>query len=105
MAQADNLERDDAIETLLPGSINHALTTSADFFLNLIIAKVSERSCWPRSTVIPWRRIDCLAILVHEQIKTGLQLASWADSLSRISGNLCPALFTNAANGLHSNAR
>jgi hypothetical protein len=70
MAQAYDFERDGTIETLLPGTINHALTTAADFFLDFVIAKVSKQFYSPRSTIIPWRWVDCLAIFANEQIET-----------------------------------
>ena len=44
MAQADHLERDSAVETLLPRAINHALAATTDYLQQFIVAKVARTS-------------------------------------------------------------
>src|SRR5439155_21303590 len=44
MTQGDNLECDDAIETFLPGTVNHALAAPTDFFQWLVITEHDRRS-------------------------------------------------------------
>jgi hypothetical protein len=43
-AKADHFERDGAIKTFLMGAINYALTASADFLQQFVVAKVCEHS-------------------------------------------------------------
>ena len=44
MTQGDHLECDDAIETFLPGTVNHALAAPTDFFQWLVITELDRRS-------------------------------------------------------------
>ena len=46
--EADHFKRDSAIETFLMGTINNALTASADFLQQLVVAKVPEYFCPPQ---------------------------------------------------------
>jgi hypothetical protein len=43
LTEANDFQRDDAIETFLPGAKYHALTTATDFFQQFVIAQFSEK--------------------------------------------------------------
>ena len=73
-AQADDFERDGAIETFLMSAINYTLTTPADFLQQFIVTKVSQNFN-RRRTVNSARHgflIGRVFILVVEQTKAGL---------------------------------
>ena len=53
-AKANHFKRDSAIETFLMSAINHALTASADFLQQFVVAKVAKYFC-PPGTDSPWR--------------------------------------------------
>ena len=42
LAEANHFKRDGAIETFLPGAINHALTAATDFLQQFVIAELSQ---------------------------------------------------------------
>jgi hypothetical protein len=79
-AQADDFERDGAIESFLMGAINYALTAPADFLQQLVIAEVSQDSRRSRG-FLSIRRPDAIIAagvndsgyrFVCEQTKAGL---------------------------------
>src|SRR5262249_14927263 len=45
ISQADHFQCYRAVETFLPGSVNHTLTAASDFLQQLIIAKIAEPAC------------------------------------------------------------
>ena len=51
--EADHLQRDGAIETFLTGAINHALTATADFLQQLVVAKVARYFCCIAAVFFP----------------------------------------------------
>ncbi len=56
MTEADNLERDCAIQTFLPGAIDYALTAASDFFQQFVIAKITQHFSQARSTALVGQR-------------------------------------------------
>src|SRR6266542_988182 len=100
-AETDNLERHDAIETLLMSTIDYALAAPADFLEQLIVAKVAEHSCRPRSAATTYSGllINRVAILAREQ--TDFQQTGATKFLRRIGENLRPALCTDFGGRRH----
>ena len=74
MTQTDHFEGNRAIETFLPRPVHDALTTTTDFFLEFVIAKVCKHSWLSRGAFYarPGRWISCLGALVYEKTKTCL---------------------------------
>jgi hypothetical protein len=66
--QSEHFERHTAIETLLMGAINYALTATADFLEQFIVAEVAERLSDLSST--NFARIRVIRVW---QVKTALQ--------------------------------
>jgi hypothetical protein len=64
-AQAFDFERDGAIETFLMRSVDYALTASANFLQQFVVAKVLQHFCCSRT-------VFRVFILVVKQTKTGL---------------------------------
>jgi hypothetical protein len=42
LAQADHLQRDSAIKTFLPGTIDHALSAATDLFEQIVVTEISK---------------------------------------------------------------
>jgi hypothetical protein len=82
--------------------VNYALTASADFLQQFVVAKVSQHFRRAR-TMTSTRGLRWIgrALILFEQTKTGLQKASPANVLRRIGENLCAALSANAISSLH----
>src|SRR5207249_9962309 len=97
MTEADNLERDCAIQTFLPGAIDYALTAASDFFQQFVIAKITQHFSQARSTALVGQRrySDSVLVLAGEQTETGFQQTGAAKFLRRVSENFRTALCTN----------
>ena len=107
-------ERHSAIETFLMGAINNALTASADFLQQLIVAKVPEYFCPPRdgfavancsrgSLSIVYANAffqagigDASYSVLVKQTKTTLQKTSRANFLCGVTGDSRSAPSANA---------
>jgi hypothetical protein len=113
MAKADYFQRDCAIETLLPGPIYNTLATAADLVQQFIIAEVGYRLFQTRNLFnlgggsgiadifSGVAVIVCAYRGACEQIETGLEEASCAESFRRISKNFRPAFSANSVRDLH----
>src|SRR6266496_5118509 len=107
MAEANDLECQCAVETFLPGAINHTLTAATDLLQQFIVAKVGQRLCRTRSTALMGQRCysDRVLILAREQTETGFQQTGAAKFLRRVSENLRPALCTDFSGSRHVDGR
>ena len=111
LAQADHFECDGAVETFLSRAVNYALTSPADFLQQFVITKVSKHlrviAARVLSAGLGYRPLGRRAVdarlqhFVREQTKTGLEQASRANSLPRVSRNFRPAFSANGGGSLH----
>src|SRR5439155_8334635 len=101
MTEADNLERDCAIQTFLPGAIDYALTAASDFFQQFVIAKITQHFSQARSTAIVGQRRCRVFNVASEQTEARLQQTGAAKFLRRISENSRPALCTDFVGRRH----
>ena len=115
LAEANDFQRDCAVETLLARSKHHALTAAADFLQQVVIAKVSQylgsTRCFftmvSSSRSIRFRIFIGIVVIasgyrcVQKQTKSYLEQAGCAKSFGRVGKDLRPALSTNSRHAGH----
>src|SRR5439155_11606928 len=109
MTEADNLERDCAIQTFLPGAIDNALTAAPDFFKQFVIAEIAQHFSRTHSllSIQCWHAIAAAGVadpgyrFTGEHTETGLQQTCAAKFLRRISKNFRSALYADFAESRH----
>jgi len=125
LAETDNFERNTAVETFLPRPEHYSLTASANFFQQLVIAKVRQRLCrmWSPLSMRRGIRVICFNIFneaavirlrrgyggrvaggngrAREQTKAGLEETAWTASLRSVGWDFGPALWANSEYARH----
>src|SRR5205807_9474442 len=101
MTEADNLERDCAIQTFLPGAIDDALTAASDFFQQFVIAKITQHFSQARSTALVGQRRSRVFNVASEQTEARLQQTGAAKFLRRVSENFRTAFYANFSGSRH----
>src|SRR5437660_11626984 len=101
MTEADNLERDCAIQTFLPGAIDYALTAASDFFQQFVIAKITKHFSQARSTALVGQRRSRVFNVASEQTEARLQQTGAAKFLRRVSENFRTAFYANFSGSRH----
>ena len=106
LAESNDFERNRAVETFLPRTKHYALTASANFFQQLVVAKLSEHLCRRAALLVEAVSAlvlhrDGLSSLVHEQTKAGLEETTWAASLRSVGWDFGPALWANSEYASH----
>src|SRR5437870_6618686 len=101
MTEADDLERDCAIQTFLPGAIDYALTAASDFFQQFVIAKISQHFSQARSTALVGQRRCRVFNVASEQTEAGLQQTGAAKFLRRVSKDFRATLCTDFGGRRH----
>src|SRR5262249_50638480 len=72
VAECDDFQGDDSVETFLPRAKNDALSTPADSFQQFVIAEIHQHRRWRRLDVYSTVGLDCVEAGLEQPGPTGL---------------------------------